>query len=144
MGILFFPFIRISNIRIKYADKKRVLHHYTVAHNPLFCIVISVVMRFLLRDTLPPILAVFVVKIVILEVLLLSKILALIIFYTTIFVKRFWVVFSKFSCYFWFWHLFLSFFMLFVVFLIILTFFVFFIHFAIFLNVSWNPSEKAV
>ena len=90
MGILFIPFIRISNIRIKYADKKRVLHHYTMAHNPLFCVVISVVTRFLLRDTpLPPILAVFVAKIVILGVLLLSKILALIIFYTTFFVKRF-------------------------------------------------------
>ena len=74
--------------------KKRVLHHYTVAHNPLFCVVIAVVTRLILRDFPHPIiLAVFVSKIVILGVLLLSKILALIIFYTTIFVKRFWVVF---------------------------------------------------
>ena len=74
--------------------KKRVLPHYSMARNPSFCVVILVVTRLLLRDFPHPlILAVFVSKIVILGVLLLSKILVLIIFYTTIFVKRFWVVF---------------------------------------------------
>ena len=102
-----------------------------MAHNPLFCVVISVVTRFLLRDASPLSLLFLWLKSSFWGFSFYLKFLPSL-YFTQLFLSKDFGWFFKMSCYFWFWS---PFFVIFTPyldflcsFLIILIFFIFFIH----------------